>query len=268
MNDAAATPPSRPGTMDPTQRFTDRVDDYARYRPGYPDAVATTLIGAAGLRRGARVVDVGSGTGISSELFLRHGLEVVGVEPNAAMRAASDRLRERYPSFHAVDGTAERTGLGTASVDAVVAGQAFHWFEPDTTRREFARVLRPGGVVALIWNTRLVDETPFLREYEALLLEFGTDYTQIDHRRVGPEQIRAFLGCEPSYRTFPNRQELDRDGVRGRLLSSSYVPGPDQPGREAMLRALEALFDRHNRAGRVAFEYRTELFFGPISRGG
>jgi ubiquinone/menaquinone biosynthesis C-methylase UbiE len=151
---------------DVTQRFSSRVDNYIRYRPGYPDAILDTLRDAYGLTPASIVADVGSGTGILTEMFLRHGNVVYGIEPNREMREAAERLLAGYDRFHSVAATAEDTTLGDDSVDLVTAGQAFHWFDPSKARAEFARVLKPGGWVALIWNERVVT-TPFLADYAA-----------------------------------------------------------------------------------------------------
>ena len=212
--------PPRP---DPTARFSDRVADYVRHRPGYPAAMVDALVARAGLAPGDAVADVGAGTGLSTAPLLDRGLTVHAVEPNAPMREAMEALLGDRPGFHAVAGTAEATTLPDASVDAVAAGQAFHWFRPEAARREFARVLRPGGAVALFWNERLVSETPFLRAYEDLLLRYGTDYAQIDHRQVDAERLAAFFEGPFETLTFPNEQRFDFEGLRGRLLSSSYV---------------------------------------------
>ena len=169
---------------DATARFTGRVDDYVRARPGYPEAIFDDLLAAGALRLGAVVADIGSGTGISSEPFLRRGFELFGVEPNAAMRAAAEGALARYPRFRSQPGAAEATGLAPRSIDLVVAAQAFHWFDGAHARDEFARILTAGGQVALIWNSRRSTGSPFLAAYEELLLEFGTDYTQVGHRGV------------------------------------------------------------------------------------
>jgi SAM-dependent methyltransferase len=248
---------------DPTGRFSDRVADYVRHRPGYPDAVYTLLREQAGLAPDAVIADIGAGTGISAALFLAHGHRVYAVEPNAAMRAAAVARLGDDPNFTAVDGSAEATTLPDASVDLVVAAQAFHWFRPAEAAREFCRVLRPdgGSGVALIWNTRRTD-TPFLAGYEALLQEFGTDYAAIDHRHTGPRAIEAFFTGPVTIDTLPNEQRFDRDALRGRLLSSSYAPAPGHPRHAPMLAALDRLFDAHAEDGTVRFEYVTEIYRG------
>lgn len=248
-----------------TSRFSDRVRNYVLYRPGYPAGVLDVLRAETGLAPGQVVADVGSGTGISAKLFLDAGHVVHAVEPNAEMRAAAEEALGGDPRFHSVAGTAEATTLPDASADLVVAAQAFHWFDPAAVAPEWRRILRPGGWIVLLWNTRRTDTTPFLRAYEALLREHGTDYTSVNHENVTDQALRTVLGPDHSRRVVPNEQVFDFDGLRGRLLSSSYAPNVDHPGHAPMMDALRRIFDEHARDGRVAFEYDTEIYLG---RGG
>jgi len=252
--------------MDSKSRFSSRVENYVRYRPGYPEELVATLQAECGLSAGSRVADIGSGTGLLALPFLRLGCRVMGVEPNAEMRAAGDRLLADFPNFSSRAASAESTGLGEHSVDFVTAGQAFHWFDRSLARVEFERILRPGGWVALVWNERRVDTTPFLRAYEQLLLDFGTDYQQVDHRNVDENVIREFIGHATLHsRVFENIQWFGLEGVRGRLLSSSYVPEAGAPGYAEMLAELERIFNLYAQDGRVAFAYDTRLFFDRFS---
>ncbi|MDP8950409.1 MAG: class I SAM-dependent methyltransferase [Actinomycetota bacterium] len=162
-------------SSDPTQRFTNRVDHYVKYRPSYPRAALDLLKTECGLTSASLVADVGSGTGILSELFLENGNRVFGIEPNERMRETGERRLGRHPRFTSVAGTAEATTLDGDSVDFVVAGQAFHWFDPERARAEFSRILKPGGWVALVWNLRRKDATPFLAAYERLLEVYRTN---------------------------------------------------------------------------------------------
>ena len=248
-----------------TTRFSGRVENYVRYRPGYPAQVVTILADQAGLARESIVADVGSGTGISTRLFLDSGNVVYAVEPNQEMRAAAETLLRGYSTFHGVAGTAEATGLAAGSVDFVVAGQAFHWFDVPRARREFLRILRPRGWAVLMWNTRRTDTTAFLRGYESLLNEFGTDYQEVNHAHVTKATLRGFFGDSPPHcRKLPNEQVFDFEGLTGRLLSSSYVPAEGDSRYGPMLQALAALFATHQKEGRVRFEYDTELYFGRL----
>ncbi len=253
------TPPE-----DATTRFSSRVDHYVRCRPSYPTEVWDVLVEAVDLHAGSVIADIGSGTGISSRVFLEHGCTVYGVEPNAAMRAAGERELAAFPSFHSVDGTAEATGLPDASVDLVIAAQAFHWFNAVAARKEFARITGGDHDCALIWNTRRLESTPFLRDYEGLLHRFGTDYAQIQQRTVDPARLDAFFDRAYETHRLYNEQRFDLDGLRGRVLSSSYTPGPDHPQHGPMLAALDQLFATHQHDGVVTFEYDTEVFIGRV----
>lgn len=255
-----------------TERFSDRVEDYVRYRPGYPDAVLDILRDETGLTPESAIADVGSGTGISSALFLRNGNVVYGVEPNAEMRHAAESLLASDPTrrarFRSVDGTAESTTLPDRSVDYVVAGQAFHWFDAERARAEFARIARPAGWLVLLWNSRRLDSTPFLRAYESLLERFGTDYRQVRHTNIASEMLRPmFARGEFTRRVLYNEQRFDLDGVRGRLLSSSYTPTPGDARYEPMLVELKRIFEAHAEGGEIRFEYDTELYFGHVAGG-
>jgi SAM-dependent methyltransferase len=219
-----------------------------------------------GLTPGWAVADIGSGTGILSRLFLESGCRVYGVEPNVEMRRAGEALLENYRLFTSLSGSAEDTGLPSASVDLVAAGQAYHWFEAKAARGEFTRILRPLGWVVLIWNDRRKQGSPFLRAYEELLLAYGTDYQEVDHTRIGHKEIQAFFGSVPiGTATFDNHQSFRFEGLKARLLSSSYTPGPDHPRHTDMLRALRELFDAHEVGDHVNIEYDTHVYFGQLS---
>ena len=247
---------------DATTRFSDRVRNYVRYRPGYPPAVLDVLRVEAGLAPAHVLADVGSGTGISARLFLDAGNTVHAVEPNGEMRGAAEAMLGAIPRFHSVAGSAEATTLGDASVDYVVAAQAFHWFDPPAVRREWLRILRPGGWMVLLWNARKTDTTPFLRGYEALLHAHGTDYASVNHENVTAETIGAVLGAGFGRRDVPSGQVFDWDGLKGRLLSSSYAPNEGQPGHAPMMDALDRLFRAHQQGGQVRFEYDTQIYWG------
>jgi SAM-dependent methyltransferase len=249
----------------PTERFSSRVENYIKYRPGYPPAIVDFLAAECGLTPQSIVADIGSGTGKLTELFLANGNEVFAVEPNAAMRKAGEDLLHTYPLFQSVAGSAEQTTLPSLSVDILMAGQAFHWFDPDKARVECARILRPDGWAVLIWNDRQLETTPFLLDYEQFLQDFGTDYNEIRNDK-SEEPIKLFFGTEKiHHRGFPNNQVFNYDGLRGRALSSSYIPEPQDPHFEPMLPRLKQLFLKHAKDGLVNFDYETKLYFGHLS---
>lgn len=248
----------------PTERFSSRADAYARYRPTYPRGAVELLETHCGLVPGAAVADLGSGTGILTELLLKSGAEVFAVEPNAPMRAAAESWLRGYPNFHSVVGSAEATTLAAGSVDLLVVGQAFHWFDPACARAEALRVLRAAAWAALLWNERPVEATPFLADYEALLLEHAAEYARITASRADPSTMRAFLGEGMELATFPNEQILDFEGLKGRLMSSSYAPEPGQPQYEPIMALLREVFDRHQRGGRIVMPYRTLVYFAQL----
>lgn len=246
---------------DSTKRFSSRVDNYVRFRPGYPQELIGILEKEAGCSTRSVLADIGSGTGISARMFLEYGCAVYAVEPNDEMRKAAELQLREYPRFHSVAGKAEATTLDNQSVDIVVAAQAFHWFDRPAARREFERILRPDGWVLLMWNTRRIQSTPFQRDYEAMLQRFGTDYERVKHMNVGEAELQAFLG---PFRKFVllNGQTLDFDELKGRLLSSSYVPAEGEPNYEPMLQALAALFGQYSENGQVRMDYDTEMYLG------
>jgi SAM-dependent methyltransferase len=247
---------------DPTQRFTDRVDHYVRYRPSYPRAVLDLLKTECGLTDTSIIADVGSGPGILSEMFLENGNHVLGIEPNREMREAAECQLGGHPRFTTVTGTAEATTLDEASVHFVVAGQAFHWFDPERARTEFARILEPAGWVVLVWNLRRKYATPFLAAYERLLETYRTDRGEVEFWRKSDEMATAFFGPGSFEKaTFDNEQVLDLDGLKGRLLSISYVPAQGEPGSEEMLRNAEEIFRKHQ-TGKVTIEYDTKVYYG------
>jgi SAM-dependent methyltransferase len=248
-----------------TSRFSDRVENYVRYRPGYPPEVLETLKLECGLKREHRIADIASGTGIWTRLLLENGNRIYGVEPNAGMREAAERMLLRFPNFTSVAATAEAITLPDHSIDFVTAAQAGHWFNRQQARQEFVRILKPEGWLVLLWNERITDSTPFLRDYEQLLLSFGTDYEDVRHERT-TDSVNEFFDPAPfAERTFPMRQEFDYTGLEGRLLSSSYAPGPEHPKHARMLSELRRIFDAYAVAGKVVVAYKTRVYFGRLS---
>lgn len=260
-----AGPVANVHTANATERFSDRVADYIRYRPDYPDVLPAWLRDELGVTPAWCVADVGAGTGISSKMLLDAGHEVIALEPNAAMRGAAIAWLGGNPHFRAIDGRADATGLPADSIDLVTAAQAFHWFDPQAAHIEFQRILRPHGLAAIWWNSRRLDGTRFLAGYEALLQRYGTDYTDVAERYADDAAMQAWFGAGLRGTTrFAHRQSLDFDGLRGRLLSSSYAPKDGHPNHVPMLRALRELFDATAVDGKVGMDYDTRIFAGEL----
>jgi SAM-dependent methyltransferase len=251
-------------TISSTARFSDRVENYIRYRPGYPPEVLGLLRAECGLQPSHIVADVASGTGMFTRLLLENGNSVFAVEPNAEMRESGVQQMESYRRLVSVTGTAEETTLGSASVDFVTAAQAAHWFDLPRARAEFVRILRPGGWCVLIWNERLTSSTAFLREYEQLLLTYGTDYEEVRHEKT-TAMIHEFFAPAPcEERAFSLRQRFDYDGAAGRLLSSSYAPLEDHPQYAPMMQELRRIVQTHAVDGTIDFEYTTRVYYGQL----
>jgi ubiquinone/menaquinone biosynthesis C-methylase UbiE len=249
----------------PTERFGNRVDNYAKYRPRYPDAMLEFIRAIA--PQSAIVADIGSGTGILTKQLLDAGFEVYAIEPNDPMRSEAERSLSAEPLFHSVKGSAESTSLLDRSMDFITSAQAFHWFNRGKAKPEFRRILRPGKWTALIWNERQVDTSTFGWKYEELLRNRAPEYRQVDHRNVNAEDISAFF--EPGeviVKKFPNAQRLSHEAFIGRVLSSSYVPLAGEPGHRDILAAAGRLFDESAVEGTVSFEYQTMLYLGRFDR--
>ena len=249
----------------PTRRFSNRVEHYAKYRPGYPTELIGLLAREVGLRPTSVLADVGSGTGIVSEMFLRNGNVVYGVEPNNEMRTAAEGLLSGWQNFHSIAGMAEETTLPDACVDGVLAAQAFHWFNPPGAVSEFRRITRPDGFVALIWNARLTSASPFMADYERIVHEFGSEFARSGRELVSEQLLQTTFDGGLRTATLSNHQELDWEGLRGRLLSASYMPIGGQSGYEPMMRALHQIYDANQRAGIVRMEYETRVYFGRLN---
>ena len=250
--------------LDSTQRFSDRVDNYIRYRPRYPDTLLPLLERELKLAPNHVIADIGCGPGLSSEPFLRFGSKVYGIEPNDPMRQAAQRLLADFAKFHAFKGTAESTTLPDHHVDFITAMQAFHWFDREKAKAEFLRILKPAGHAILIWNTRKKGVSPFLDAYEHLLQQFATDYTLVRHDNIDEGALRTFLGPTFTHHRLDNQQIFDYPALEGRLLSSSYVPAADHPNHAPMLRELKRIFDRFNENGAVPFDYDTDVYWGSL----
>ena len=253
--------------MEPKKRFSSRADNYSKFRPNYPEDIISYLESEEVLYKDSIIADIGSGTGILSELFLKNGNSVFGIEPNSDMRNAAELLLKKYQNFHSIDGSAECTNMEENSINIITVGQAFHWFDQVKARKEFMRILKPEGYAVIIWNNRKRSGSKFLEQYEDLLLTYGTDYRKISNIHIDFEQFYGFGKNSEGYtrEVFENYQFLDYPGLKGRLLSTSYTPLDDHPNYNNMITELEKIYKENNQKGLVRFDYETEVYYGRLN---
>jgi SAM-dependent methyltransferase len=258
--------PAEIAPTDSTARFSERVEAYLAGRPRYPAAIVTHLADCGALLADGAVADVGIGTGLSAEPFLAAGYRVIGIEPNAPMRAAGTEYLARFAAFEMREGSADATGLASASVDLVLAAQAFHWFDAARFRAESLRIVRPGGWAALIWNDRDLASTPFLASYEALLVEHGHDYPLIRYRHQGTDAIPVYFGGHaPAPVEFPHGRRMDWSALVALANSASYLPAAGQAGHAELMAALLRLFDAHSVDGSIEMRYTCRVHAAPMA---
>jgi ubiquinone/menaquinone biosynthesis C-methylase UbiE len=250
--------------IETAERFNKRVQNYVKYRPQYPPEMLELFRQEMNLTKSSAIADIGSGTGISARVFLENDNQVIGIEPNQLMRDASKEYLSDYSNFKVVNGTAENTTLADKSIDLIIAAQAFHWFNNAKTLKEFRRILKENGFVALIWNERQLQANKFLINYEQFLIEFGTDYTQVRHDTINKKTLQDFFEKEIHSATYSNSQTLDFEGLLGRTLSSSYMPSEENPRFNEMKKSLKRLFAEYAEKGRITILYNTNIFFTKI----
>jgi len=244
-------------------RFSNRVENYIKYRPHYPKEIIKILENKIELKKDDIIADIGSGTGFSCINFLENGNTVIGVEPNTEMREASLKILENYKNFSVINGLSENTTLQEKSIDVIVAGQAFHWFDYKKAKIEFQKILKNNSYVVLIWNEKLMDKkNTFMYDYGQILLKYGTDYEKVTYSNVSEEIISDFY---TSYKVedIPNFQYFDFESLKGRLLSSSYAPLEGKEHDEMLIKLKES-FDKYQIEGKIFFEYETKIYYGKI----
>jgi ubiquinone/menaquinone biosynthesis C-methylase UbiE len=249
--------------MDSTKKFSNRVENYIKFRPSYPSELINFLYTTIGIRSHSVVADIGSGTGIFTKLILEKNNKVFAVEPNKEMREAAEGLLSKYDKLVSVKGTAENTTLPASSIDFIVSAQAFHWFDKAQAQKEFSRILRPNGQIILVWNKRIKDRIPFLIDYEGLVLKYAEGY-QNESGDVESNELAVFFKGSYNTRVFSYKQNFNFEQLTGRLLSSSYAPLTDDESYKPMIEELRSIFDKYNENGVVSFEYETVLYWGNV----
>ena len=248
-----------------TKRFSERVENYLKYRPDYPSFLIKVLENELNFKKDFILADIGSGTGILSKLFLDYGNQVFCVEPNNEMRSAADNILSEYANYQSINGTAEETTLETDSIDLIVAGQSYHWFNNSKAKKEFKRILKPNLSTVLIWNSRKKDNNEFSSEYESLINNFSIDYKQVGHYNINDHDLNSFFNKEGYKKVvLENHQILDYDGLKGRLFSSSYMPNQNEKIAKTIMVKLKEIYNHHQKDGTISIDYNTEIFIGKI----
>lgn len=241
-------------------RFSQKVQDYVKFRPDYPSEMLRRLEEELGLDNRKIIADIGSGTGLSSKPFLEHQYTVYGVEPNDEMRKAAEAIYRDYENFISVNGASENTTLKDSCVDVIFSAQAFHWFDLPKTKAEFKRILKPGGHIVLVWNER-DSSSPLLNDYEKILYDHIREYSYVNHKNIDEEKIMEFFSPEKmGYMELDHRQWFDLEGLKGRARSSSYTPKSGVI-YETIMHELEEAFNRYQTSGMVEFRYKTKIYF-------
>lgn len=244
-------------------RFSNKVDDYQKFRPNYPPQLVELLCQKIGISPEWTIADIGCGTGISSEPFLKAGLKVIGIEPNEPMRLQAMKNLKDFQQFTAVAGSAEATTLADQSIDLLMAAQASHWFDPIPARQEFLRILKPHGRIVIFDNYRLEEASPSALAYEEILRTYGQNYSQAKHRKRNSNRQAQLLG-KYEVITIPNSQELDFESLAGRIRSSSYMPNAQDPEYPAVEAAIKNMFEKFQVSGKIKIEYETRVYVSDV----
>lgn len=235
--------------MNEIERFTGRVEDYERYRLGYPLEMLRTLESKCMLRLRHFIADIGAGTGLLSQLFLEHGNAVIAIEPNPEMRAACERLASFWPGLTVKNATAEDTGLPDTCVDVIGVGRAMHWFDFEAAMREFRRILRPNGWIVLAANGRS-GLSKQEHELEHIFVEHAPDYKHVKERYQVHHQVTPQLRPESLVRKkIYGEQHVTLDHFLGQVQSYSWTPRLGDPRHEPMQKALREHFDHWHTGG-------------------
>ena len=247
-------------------RFCGLSETYHKYRPHYPAHIVETLIEEAGLTKNSVIADIGSGTGLSCLPFLDNGNLVYGIEPNPEMRKIAGESLKNYPNFLQLPGTAENPGLPSSSIDFIFAGQALHWFDLQKCKKPLKEVAKKGGWFVIVWQERNVS-TDFMEELEQMINEYSIDYNKVDHKNIDTKKLKSFFHPHSfEEKVFPYEQEFDLEGLKGRLLSCSYLPfNADKPGYDQMIKKIEEIFEKHKQDGKVTIPYHCKMYYGKFN---
>lgn len=252
--------------LDSKIRFSDRVENYKKYRPDYPLEALLFVKKTCKVDKDWRIADIGSGTGISTNALLdASGCHVFAVEPNDNMRIEAERNLSSNSRFHSIQGSSENTTLDNNSMNMISAFQAFHWFDKERTRTEFKRIITDPYWILLAWNDRKTEGSRFLEQYEEILHALP-DYNKVNSKSTDRNIIESFIGsADLTFAEFSNTQRFDFEGLKGRFFSSSYTPAFGTEHYNMQIHKLKKLFDTTNKNGFVEFVYTTQIYLGKMS---
>ena len=257
----------KPENLNPTKRFSNRVLDYIKYRPSYPEQIFKEIINPILNNNDDPVVaDLGSGTGIFSKLILDNTIakKLYCVEPNKEMREAAESLLGSYDKNRliSINGTGEVTTLNNNTCDLVTSAQAFHWFKIREAKDEIKRILKSNGNLFLVWNIRN-DDTPCLKSYDKLMIKYSKEYESVYVRTIDKKDLDVIYD-HYNEKCFPHKQTFDLEGFLGRLRSSSWCPESNSKDFEILMSEMTNLFNQYQVDGRVEFLYNTKCYNGKI----
>lgn len=248
--------------MNNTTRFDGKGSIYAKARPKYATELLEYLKNTLHIPADSVFADIGSGTGIFTEQLLGCGYNVYAVEPNSDMRGKAEEKLSGYDTFHSVNGADSNTTLPDNSVDFITVAQAFHWFDEKAFKKECLRILRPGGKVMIIYNSRDM-QAECTKALAKLRFEYNPDFHGFSNG-ISDTACRAFFDNTCDVLKWDNSLTYDRGGYTDRLLSSSYSLKEGDLRYHEYLRAIDDMFDRFSVNGNITVPTNTVLYVGKI----
>jgi ubiquinone/menaquinone biosynthesis C-methylase UbiE len=249
--------------LNPSTAYSTKAEKYAKYRWDYAPQAIQTIFDITGISAEAAIADVGAGTGILTRHFVNRVKQVFAIEPNPAMREIAMKVLGHYPSFQAIDGTAEATTLADGSVDLITVAQAIHWFQPELARAEFLRILKPGGWLAILRNYSTGNEI-IAAMATVLTAENGVD-TAYEAKLPERKPLSFYYGHEQFRQyDFPFTLQESWEGFAGSWVSAASMPDEDHPLYPQFEQGMREVFDRFSEGGVLAVHGVTELVLGQI----
>jgi ubiquinone/menaquinone biosynthesis C-methylase UbiE len=250
--------------MDTSSLYDNRVEYYLKYRPGYPDQYVSDLIKLKILQKSDVIVDMGCGTGLLAEIFLRNRNKVIGIEPNLEMRQAAENYLKKYLpiSFKCLNGKAESSTLDPISVNHIVCGESFHWFETHSAIKEFQRILIPNGYLMIFSNWEYKN-TDFAKQFNLIIQKHQFESNVKPPPKIEWNQI--FHNGKYEKIQYPMRKEMNFEQILGYALSLSRTPLPGDKAYEFFKNELKNAFNRFEKNTKILFEFKTKLKFGKLS---